>query len=109
MRDNRGQFIPDPEKPVLDDSPIIESAKQIPATYDRIAKLMGLDRKAPREKDESQEYNAMISWAEGLSETNRAQRAQIDELTSRLAQAEPEYVDAEVIYPPEIETPPDGE
>ena len=97
LRDNRGQFVPDPSKPVLDDSPIIESAKQIPGTYDRIAKLMGLDRKAPKEKDESAEYAAMISWAEGLANENRALRERVNALDAQ------EVFEAEVVPSAEIE------
>lgn len=106
LRDNKGHFIDDYSKPVLDDSPIIESAKQIPATYDRIAKLMGLDRKAPKVVDESAEYQAQLAWVQSVADASQQAQRENEELRARLAMLEKGGIqDAEVITHDETPAP----
>lgn len=99
LRDNRGQFIPDPSKPVYDDSPIFEAAKQVPSLLARKSQFMGLDRKAPRAVDESEAYAAQLAWAQTLADANLAVRRENEELQARIAALERGGIeDAEIIH-----------
>jgi uncharacterized protein YerC len=47
LRDNKGQFIPDPSKPVHDDSVVIDAIRAFPGLLDRLSKLSGADMRTP--------------------------------------------------------------
>jgi hypothetical protein len=121
LRNNRGIPLDDPSKPVYDYSHVTEALKQLPPLLDRKSKFMGLDLKAPKEKDESAEYAAQLSWVQGVAEANQAVTRENEELRARLAALERGGVeDAEIVthdetpfpgtdvhysLPPELSTP----
>ena len=108
MRNNRGIPLDDPGKPVYDYSHVTEALKQLPPLLDRKSKFMGLDLKAPKEKDESAEYAAQLSWVKGVAEANQAVTRENEELRARLALLERGGVeDAEIVTHDETPFPED--
>ncbi len=72
---------PDFGKPVPDVSVHIDAAKALPAILDRLSKMGGLDRHAPKPADETPEFDTAWAWAQ-------EQAVKAKELAARLSQYE---------------------
>jgi transcriptional regulator with XRE-family HTH domain len=101
--DHKGQPLPDPAKPIYDDSPIIESAKMIPNLYDRISKLMGLEKK-PKDREDTGALESTMQYINSLISQNKIKERELDDLRAQLMKAssyEIEMVPAEEESSPE--------
>jgi transcriptional regulator len=87
-----GKLIPDLGRPVYDYSLPIETTKAAVTAMERQAKLGALDIKKAKERDESADFEQMLSWARQLAAENK-------ELRDRL-EKDQVYLEAEVVENP---------